>query len=295
MKKEYLPGYTGHIPKKMGTCGITTGEINRRLVTKEKNNDVPEDTKVNIYMTAKEMKLDSDKDELKYGANSKNAPTWIGGTTQGIYPQHIPGYDGHVPGIHSENMFGESFAKITKKAILGEEPKGTDLSVENRYVSYYKGSHNEKQNRRFFEDPTLLKSTKDKEHFEQYVKPASANEPAPAPTGNPYLLNVPTVGYMGHRPVYRPAIVAIGAQEGKHFDLATTKAVYSMEEEAAKGTIPQGFAETLKPETEKNIPIVGYKGFMPGFKARNFHGKTFRECAANSLKLLNTLKGQQHI
>lgn len=262
MKKEYLPGYTGHIPKKMGTCGITTGEINRRLVTKEKNNEIPEDVKVNIYTTAKDMKLNSDKDELKYGANSKNAPTWIGGTTQGIYPQHIPGYDGHVPGIHSENMFGESFAKITKKAILGEEPKGCDLSVENRYLSYYKGSHNEKQNRRFcmnllktyiVEDPTLLKSTKDKEQFEQYVKPASAaNEAAPAPTGNPYLMNVPTVGYMGHKPVYRPAIVSIGAQEGKHFDLATTKAVYNLEEEAAKGTIPQGFADTLKPDVLMN-------------------------------------------
>ena len=61
-------------------------------------------------------------------------------------------------------------------------------------------------------------------------------------------MTVPTVGYMGHRPVYRPPIISIGAQDGKQFDLATTKGVYSMEEEAAKGTIPEGFAQVLKPE-----------------------------------------------
>ncbi len=31
---------------------------------------------------------------------------------------------------------------------------------------------------------------------------------------------------------------------------------------------------------------------MPGFKARNFFGKTFRECAANSLKLTEMTKGK---
>ncbi len=32
---------------------------------------------------------------------------------------------------------------------------------------------------------------------------------------------------------------------------------------------------------------------MPGFKARNFHGKSFRECAANSVKLLEVAGGKQ--
>jgi hypothetical protein len=46
-------------------------------------------------------------------------------------------------------MFGESFAKITKKAILNEEPKGCDLDSANRYVSNYDSEFNEKQHRRF--------------------------------------------------------------------------------------------------------------------------------------------------
>lgn len=31
-KKEYLPGYTGHVPKKNDIYGCTAGDINRILV-----------------------------------------------------------------------------------------------------------------------------------------------------------------------------------------------------------------------------------------------------------------------
>ena len=91
LKREYMPGYTGYIPKKIGTCGMTIGEINRRLVTKEKDNEVPEDVKRNIYSTAAEMQLDVNSDILKYGPNSKKSITWIGGGTEKVYPQFIPG------------------------------------------------------------------------------------------------------------------------------------------------------------------------------------------------------------
>lgn len=47
-------------------------------------------------------------------------------------------------------MFGESFAKVTKKAILGEVTKGIDIpDPKERYKSCYKDTHNETQNRRF--------------------------------------------------------------------------------------------------------------------------------------------------
>jgi hypothetical protein len=31
-KKEYLPGYTGHVPKKMEVFGLTAGETNRIII-----------------------------------------------------------------------------------------------------------------------------------------------------------------------------------------------------------------------------------------------------------------------
>ena len=46
-------------------------------------------------------------------------------------------------------MFGESYAKITKKAILQEEPKGADLDTDERYKTLYRVEHNEAQHRRY--------------------------------------------------------------------------------------------------------------------------------------------------
>ena len=33
-KREYLPGYTGHVPKKNNVFGCTAGDINRILIQK---------------------------------------------------------------------------------------------------------------------------------------------------------------------------------------------------------------------------------------------------------------------
>ena len=60
---------------------------------------------------------------------------------------------------------------------------------------------------------------------------------------NPRLASIPTVGYMGHRPVYRKPIGSIGSLEGQHFDLTTTKA--GAKEGMTEG-VAQGFVETLK-------------------------------------------------
>ena len=91
IKREYLPGYTGYIPQKINTYGISTGEINRRLVTKEKDGAIPSDVPRNIYQTAPHMEMDTETDNLKYGPRSKQGITWIGGGTEKVYPQHIPG------------------------------------------------------------------------------------------------------------------------------------------------------------------------------------------------------------
>ena len=91
LKREYLPGYTGYIPQKMCTYGVTIGEVNRRLVVNEKPSEIPADAERKLYLTAKDMKIETEKDTMKYGPNSKAATTWIGGGTEKIYPQYIPG------------------------------------------------------------------------------------------------------------------------------------------------------------------------------------------------------------
>ena len=91
LKREYLPGYTGYIPQKLNTCGLTVGEINRRLVVNERSDEIPDDAKRNLYNEAPKLPIDTKQDTMKYGAKSRLATTWIGGDTEKIYPQFIPG------------------------------------------------------------------------------------------------------------------------------------------------------------------------------------------------------------
>lgn len=90
-KREYLPGYTGYIPKKINTCGQTVGKLSNLLVSPESAEDIPEDARRELYNDGKEIPVDEKQDTMKYGPKSKMATTWIGGDTEKIYPQHIPG------------------------------------------------------------------------------------------------------------------------------------------------------------------------------------------------------------
>lgn len=47
----------------------------------------------------------------------QNGVTWMGGTTHELQQQHIPGYQGHVHGLFSENVFGRSFARVTAECV----------------------------------------------------------------------------------------------------------------------------------------------------------------------------------
>jgi hypothetical protein len=106
------------------------------------------------------------------------------------------------------------------------------------------------------EEPEILKSIRDQEQYTQFMnKTGGATAAQKAATAsvsslssNPFLVNVPTVGYMGHKPVYRKPITAIGPQNDQHFDLATTKSVYSPSQDAAKTGAAQGFIESVKKE-----------------------------------------------
>lgn len=60
-----------------------------------------------------------DTKKLLWGNASRHAPTWIGGNFVKQRPSHIPGYNGHVIGLVSENVYGNSFAKNTAKCLSG--------------------------------------------------------------------------------------------------------------------------------------------------------------------------------
>lgn len=59
----------------------------------------------------------------------QNGVTWIGGPTHELQRQHIPGYQGHIPGLLAENVYGKNFARVTSECINNRNEKGIDHST----------------------------------------------------------------------------------------------------------------------------------------------------------------------
>ena len=127
-KKEYLPGYTGHVPKRKIVIGCTDGEINRQLMNR--SNKFTNFTADNLIGREKPGRsfynalpeTDPRHEQALLGNKSKYEHTWIGGHTQNIKPQHIPGYQGHIPGMVAENMYAKTYGRTTASAILKDPP-----------------------------------------------------------------------------------------------------------------------------------------------------------------------------
>lgn len=88
-KKQYIPGYTGHIPHKLNTMGISVGEINRQLVLK--TSDPTKSIQKRTFYSPEKPDSLYEIDKLKYGFNSRYGVNWISGQTNELFPQHIPG------------------------------------------------------------------------------------------------------------------------------------------------------------------------------------------------------------
>lgn len=87
-RKEYLPGYTGFVPKKNDIYGCTAGDINRIIMG---NGDKPSNYDVDVavgkpsFATRVNYSAPPEKDvagqEIVYSNNSKKGENWLGGPT----------------------------------------------------------------------------------------------------------------------------------------------------------------------------------------------------------------------
>ena len=144
--RDNFPGYSGHIPYKMEVIGKTVGASNdhiKKILTTEPPNEAIlrpmayEDYSLynHDYFNenfSRNYNLEEDK---IYSNKSKEAETWVSGAKYQIYPQHIPGFKAHVPGIYSSNIHGMGYSKSTAVAIKGDYNKTADLKPEERYVT----------------------------------------------------------------------------------------------------------------------------------------------------------------
>ena len=147
--REFFPGYMGHIPLKNEVIGMTVGATNehiksflnrepeyeQKLVPSVQNDYTLYNKKYFCDNMAKQYKLEEDK---VFSNKSKDARSWINGAKYQIYPQHIPGYQGQIPGVKGANILGMSYAKATAVAIKGEYCNKRDMPPEERYKSINK-------------------------------------------------------------------------------------------------------------------------------------------------------------
>jgi hypothetical protein len=150
--KQYLPGYTGFVPRKNDVYGCTAGDINRIITEtgyKPSNYDVdvtqgkPQFAQRELYSNPPTQ--DDENKTLQYGNTSKHGENWLGGPTQNIKAQHIPGYAGYIPKIKSENLYGKSFAKETGISINHEHVSGFVPPLDDKYQTTSAQEHGQDQ------------------------------------------------------------------------------------------------------------------------------------------------------
>ena len=108
---------------------------------------------------SKNYPLEEDK---IYSNKSKDARTWICGNKHVLYPEHIPGYTGHITGIESNlkkgsNIYGTSYSKASSIAVKGAFCNQIDLPVSERYTSEMKERFQKPRIRSFSEAKALRK------------------------------------------------------------------------------------------------------------------------------------------
>ena len=165
-KKEYLPGYTGHVPKKNEVYGCTAGDINKIITNtgyKPSNFDVdisvgkPQYAQRDFY--SKPPQQDHANEAIMYTNGSKAGDNWLGGPNNNIKAQHIPKYAGYIPQMKSENHYGKSFAKTTAATINKEHTSGHAPQEVDRFTTTHNAEFNKGQFRRLKEamDPCEAK------------------------------------------------------------------------------------------------------------------------------------------
>jgi len=153
--KEYMPGYTGHVPTKVDQFGMTAGDVNKTIIDffnpgSNLMTKTPKSPTMSLYSNVSLQNMTPKNKPFKnvFGNCSRYATTWIGGHQHEMCQQHIPGYDGHVPGLISENVNGKSFAKCTQATIGRRMPRGHDVEPKVRFLSTQRSEFTDKNHRR---------------------------------------------------------------------------------------------------------------------------------------------------
>ncbi|CAG9327207.1 unnamed protein product [Blepharisma stoltei] len=214
--------------------------------------------------------------------NFKHLPGYTGHIPSGLDEEegigrnanqsHIPGYQGYIPSTKSENLFGETYGKITHKSLAGEFPKGLDTDPKDKYKSAYR------------EQFINLSTVKEKTATEILgVQPKKGKDPIVIPIETQYKFwaiededrefKAATNAFFGDSKVNFQ-------DNNKGDDLQTTAEIF--------------FGREQQEEPIKHgEPIPGYTGVSRRVAADNIFGLTYAQSRASAHDGLSELKQEQ--
>ena len=148
--REYLPGYTGHVPLKNDLFGKTAGTINKEICHTGgiQDNMTRLALKESIQGT-NNMSCSAKMNKDVFGNWSRYSKNWISGPTDQIRRQHVPGYTGHVRGMVNKGSYSQSYARVTANLFSRQHPIGTDTDPKSRFTSTQRNEFKLSNNRRF--------------------------------------------------------------------------------------------------------------------------------------------------
>ena len=148
--REYLPGYTGHVPLKNDLFGKTAGTINKEICESGGN-----ETNMGRIALKQSMmgqtglpayaKMNKDV----FGNLSRYSVNWISGPTHRIRKQQVPGYTGHVRGMVNKDSMSKSYARVTAALFSKKHPIQVDNTPKGRFTSTQRDEYRVSNNRRF--------------------------------------------------------------------------------------------------------------------------------------------------
>jgi len=217
---------------------------------------------------------------------------WIGGPTENLKAQHVPGYAGYIPQVASENLFGKSFAKTTAKAINCEHKTGFQHPIKDTYTTETAAEFNKSNFRQLRKDvdPAEGKDVNDAYNFHD------AEFQGIEITQKRAYMDLPTVGYQGAKSLYRMPITNVNHRKDPFFninplrprlnvtDVTENESYKTLTENQKSALNSSKYREMLglPDNTEMKLPVVGYTGHRMAYRAQNFYGKNFRDCAIQS-------------
>ena len=199
------------------------------------------------------------------------------------HTKHIPNYAGYVPSIHSENVFGKSYGRLSAESLQNKLYKGADIGPAQRYTSIA---------REDFIDRSRIPNPSTAELLGVANRENTFKKPIPIDTINKFwgidakkaspdnvvlLSQAKSQAYSNFWSFANENKITLEKEKKEDFD-ANCANFWGVQKKV----------QELYPDL-KFSPIPGYQGFDRSVKSENIYGATYR----NGLVIANKYEEEQ--